>query len=81
MVKTFSTQRAAFGESKFANLSQRIYALSDDEFFASSYHSSCYKDVVHTGKLKRAEKQFQECSLGGYVAPPKKAGLMQANYQ
>eukprot|EP00795_Rhopilema_esculentum_P017661 gene17661-9309_t len=72
MVKTFSTQRAAFGESKFANLSQRIHALSDDEFFASSYHSSCYKNVVHTGKLKRAEKRFQECSLGGSVAPPKK---------
>lgn len=72
MIRNFATKRAAFGESKFANLSQRIKELPDQELFASSYHSSCYKDVVHSGKMKRAEKRFQERSVDGSVAPPKR---------
>ncbi|CAB3995713.1 Hypothetical predicted protein [Paramuricea clavata] len=48
MIRNFATKRAAFGESKFANLSQRIKELPDQEQFVSSYHSSCYKDVVHS---------------------------------
>jgi hypothetical protein len=65
MIRNFATKRAAFGESKFANLSQRIKELPDQELFASSYHSSCYKGVVHSGKMKRAEKRFQERSKRG----------------
>ena len=60
---------------------QRRKELGDDELFVNSYHSLCCKDVVHTDKLKRAEKQFQDSALGGFMAPPNGDILPQVNYQ
>ena len=72
MIGNFARNRAAFVESKCANLSQRINELPDKELFASSYHSCCYKDVVHSGKMKSTEKRFQERLVNSSVAPPKR---------
>ena len=72
MIRKFSAQCAAIGKSKFENLSQRIKEIDDDELFARSYHSSCDKDFVDTGKLKRTDNRFQESSLGGSVSPPQR---------
>ena len=71
-IAEFAKKRAEYGESKYQAVRQRITDLDEAEVTNLSYHTSCYKDVVHTGKLKREEKRFQESSVKGCAAPAKK---------
>ena len=51
---------------------QWITDLDEAEVTNFGYHTFCYKDVVHTGKLKQAAKRLQESSAMGCDVPAKK---------
>ena len=72
-LKDFALKRALYGETKYSTFCDRILSLSNDEYLLSSYHSSCYKDIVHTAKLQRAEIRYNEnMSTSKSVHPPKR---------
>eukprot|EP00794_Sanderia_malayensis_P013489 gene13489-14886_t len=67
----YARKRCSFGETKFATVCERIENLSDG-FFDSAFHWKCYKDIVHSQKLERAEKRFRDGQSTVSVAPPKR---------
>ena len=67
----YARKRCSFGETKFATVCERIENLSNG-FFESAFHWKCYKDIVHSQKLERAEKRFRDGQSTVSVAPPKR---------
>ena len=59
-VKKYASQRASYGETNLSPLCDRIASLTDEQYIQSVYHSGCYKNIVNSEKLKRAEKRFRE---------------------
>ena len=71
-VREVAKKRCDFGETKSITTLKRIESIAEEQFLASAYHGSCYKDLTHAGKLKRAEKRFNESLTSGRVGPIKR---------
>eukprot|EP00794_Sanderia_malayensis_P009615 gene9615-10598_t len=71
-VREAANKRCSFGETKYIITLKRIEGISEEQFLASAYHSSCYKDLTNAGKLKRAETKFNESLSIGKVVPIKR---------
>ena len=50
-IKEFANKRASFGETNLSPLCEKIASVTDEEYFSSCYHSTCYKSIVHSRKL------------------------------
>eukprot|EP00794_Sanderia_malayensis_P019659 gene19659-21606_t len=66
-----ANKRCSFEETKYITTLKRIESISEEQFLASAYHSSCHKDLTHAGQLKRAETRFNESLSIGKVVPIK----------
>ncbi len=71
-VREVAKKRCAFGETKYITALKRIESITEEQFLGSVYHSSCYKDLTHAGKLKRAETRHNEYLTSGKVVPIKR---------
>lgn len=72
-LKDYANKRSLCGESKYVPFCDRIRPLSDEDYYRSAYHSSCYKDIVNSVRLKRAQARYSDAiSTSKAVIPPKK---------